>query len=180
MGMFFAEQSHARWLALWWNIRPSDLQIPTRTGDNSSLSHFSFSLSLYICIYMYVYTYIFHSLLLSLSLPLALSLSHSLSLSLKIKLSLTISFSLTFSLPHTTYSTRRISPLVNWGTLECIYPRYPDIHQIDITELDRCVRVEFSYYDVPHCTVLYCTVLYCTVLYCTVLYCTVLYCTILS
>ena len=164
MGMFFAEQSHARWLALWWNIRPSDLQIPTRTGDNSSLGHFSFSL--YIYIYKYVYTYIFHSLLLSLSLSLALSFSHSLSLPLKIKLSLTLSSSLTlsFSLPHTTCSTRRISPLVNWGTLECIYPRYPDIHQIDITELDRCVRAEFSYYDVPHCTVLYCTVLYCTIL----------------
>jgi hypothetical protein len=34
-------------------------------------------------------------------------------------------------------SSRRISPLVNWGTLECIYPRYPLIEHLSISEIDR-------------------------------------------
>lgn len=40
-------------------------------------------------------------------------------------------------------SQRRISPLVNWGTLECIYPRYPDVDDLSITEVERYRK----YYD---------------------------------
>jgi hypothetical protein len=31
----------------------------------------------------------------------------------------------------------RMSPLLDWFTLESIYPRYPSIHNIEITELER-------------------------------------------
>lgn len=34
-------------------------------------------------------------------------------------------------------SQRRISPLVNWGTLECIYPRYPEVDDVSITDSER-------------------------------------------
>jgi hypothetical protein len=34
-------------------------------------------------------------------------------------------------------SQNRISPLVNWGTLECIYPHYPDVLDLSLTEQDR-------------------------------------------
>lgn len=34
-------------------------------------------------------------------------------------------------------SERRISPLVNWGTLECVYPRYPQIFQLSIDDSSR-------------------------------------------
>ena len=34
-------------------------------------------------------------------------------------------------------SPRRISPLVNWGTLECIYPKYPDVDQLKVSDTDR-------------------------------------------
>ena len=56
-----------------------------------------------------------------------------------LSLSLSLLFHISPSLIHllSPHSTRRISPLVNWGTLECIYPRYPDINQISITELER-------------------------------------------
>lgn len=32
---------------------------------------------------------------------------------------------------------RRISPLVNWGTLECVYPKYPDVENLKVSELER-------------------------------------------
>jgi hypothetical protein len=31
----------------------------------------------------------------------------------------------------------RISPLLNWSTLECVYPRYPDTDELIISEQDR-------------------------------------------
>ena len=31
----------------------------------------------------------------------------------------------------------RIYPLVAWGTLECIYPRYPDVDQLNLSDADR-------------------------------------------
>ena len=34
-------------------------------------------------------------------------------------------------------SEGRISPLVNWGTLECVYPRYPQISQLSIDDSSR-------------------------------------------
>lgn len=34
-------------------------------------------------------------------------------------------------------SERRISPLVNWGTLECVYPRYPQIFQLSVDDSSR-------------------------------------------
>lgn len=34
-------------------------------------------------------------------------------------------------------SSKRLSPLVNWGTLECIYPRYPDVDGLKISDQDR-------------------------------------------
>lgn len=30
-----------------------------------------------------------------------------------------------------------MSPLIDWSALESIYPRYPSIHNIEITELER-------------------------------------------
>lgn len=38
------------------------------------------------------------------------------------------------------FGQKRLSPLVNWGTLECIYPRYPDIEDITISDYDRLVE----------------------------------------
>ena len=32
---------------------------------------------------------------------------------------------------------RRVSPLVNWGTLECVYPNYPDTEHINVRDVDR-------------------------------------------
>lgn len=46
------------------------------------------------------------------------------------------------------FSTRRISPLVNWQTLECIYPRYPEIEDLQILEserLDRLIKKNYCY-----------------------------------
>jgi chloride channel 7 len=43
-------------------------------------------------------------------------------------------------------SSRRISPLVNWGTLECVYPKYPDVSQITITEQDRLSWIDLRPY----------------------------------
>lgn len=40
-------------------------------------------------------------------------------------------------LPH------RISPMVAWDTLECIYPRYPDLDQLNITDIDRLVYIRY-------------------------------------
>ena len=40
--------------------------------------------------------------------------------------------------PH---SKRRISPLVNWQTLECIYPRYPDTDDLNVSESDRYIAL---------------------------------------
>ena len=34
-------------------------------------------------------------------------------------------------------SEERISPLVNWDTLECVYPDYPRIEEIEISHRDR-------------------------------------------
>lgn len=34
-------------------------------------------------------------------------------------------------------TSSRISPLVNWATLEIVYPHYPTIDQIKITEYER-------------------------------------------
>jgi chloride channel 7 len=34
-------------------------------------------------------------------------------------------------------SAYRISPLVNWGTLECIYPKYPQIEDLTVSDTDR-------------------------------------------
>ena len=31
----------------------------------------------------------------------------------------------------------RVSPLVNWGTLECVYPKYPDVEDLNVSENDR-------------------------------------------
>ena len=31
----------------------------------------------------------------------------------------------------------RVFPLVAWGTLECIYPRYPDLDSIQLSDADR-------------------------------------------
>ena len=33
-------------------------------------------------------------------------------------------------------SSQRLSPLVNWGTLEGIYPVYPDIADLQINEIE--------------------------------------------
>ena len=35
------------------------------------------------------------------------------------------------------YSKKRISPLVNWGTLECPYPKYPDVDSLVVSDVDR-------------------------------------------
>jgi chloride channel 7 len=43
-------------------------------------------------------------------------------------------------------SSKRISPLVNWGTLECVYPRYPDIGQVTITPLERHAWIDLRPY----------------------------------
>ena len=43
-------------------------------------------------------------------------------------------------------SSRRISPLVNWGTLECIYPKYPDIDHLKISEIDRLSWIDLRPY----------------------------------
>jgi chloride channel 7 len=45
--------------------------------------------------------------------------------------------------PH---SSRRVSPLVNWGTLECIYPRYPDVDQLEISDLERMAWLDLRPY----------------------------------
>lgn len=34
-------------------------------------------------------------------------------------------------------TSNRLSPLVNWATLEIIYPNYPTIEQIAVTEYQR-------------------------------------------
>ena len=43
-------------------------------------------------------------------------------------------------------SSRRLSPLISWEKLECIYPRYPDIEQLSITELERCSVIDLRPY----------------------------------
>eukprot|EP01038_Epipyxis_sp_PR26KG_P004229 gene4229-6005_t len=43
-------------------------------------------------------------------------------------------------------SSKRISPLVNWGTLECIYPRYPDINDLVISDSDRLFWLDLRPY----------------------------------
>ena len=43
-------------------------------------------------------------------------------------------------------SSSRISPLVNWDTLECVYPRYPEVGELSITELDRCSWLDLRPY----------------------------------
>jgi hypothetical protein len=37
---------------------------------------------------------------------------------------------------HLTHS-HPISPLITWEALECIYPRYPDFTDLDISDSDR-------------------------------------------
>lgn len=32
---------------------------------------------------------------------------------------------------------QRLFPLVAWGTLECVYPRYPDVDQLHLSDADR-------------------------------------------
>ena len=43
-------------------------------------------------------------------------------------------------------SVERISPLVNWGTLECIYPNYPDVRELDISSRDRLCWLDLRPY----------------------------------
>ena len=43
-------------------------------------------------------------------------------------------------------SLRRISPLVNWGTLECIYPKYPDVDHLKVSESDRMAWIDLRPY----------------------------------
>jgi chloride channel 7 len=33
----------------------------------------------------------------------------------------------------------RMFPLVAWGTLECIYPRYPDLAELNLSDADRYI-----------------------------------------
>jgi chloride channel 7 len=44
------------------------------------------------------------------------------------------------------YSKKRISPLVNWGTLECPYPRYPDVDKLTISDIDRASWIDLRPY----------------------------------
>ena len=41
---------------------------------------------------------------------------------------------------------RRISPLVNWGTLECVYPNYPDVEHLKLLEVDRSAWLDLRPY----------------------------------
>ena len=41
---------------------------------------------------------------------------------------------------------RRISPLVNWGTLECVYPNYPDVEHLKLLEADRSAWLDLRPY----------------------------------
>ena len=43
-------------------------------------------------------------------------------------------------------STERISPLVNWDTLECLYPDYPVIEDLEVSERDRACWLDLRPY----------------------------------
>ena len=43
-------------------------------------------------------------------------------------------------------STERISPLVNWDTLECMYPDYPMIEDLEVSERDRACWLDLRPY----------------------------------
>lgn len=36
--------------------------------------------------------------------------------------------------------------MVSWKTLECIYPRYPDVEQLSLTEVDRQAWIDLRPY----------------------------------
>lgn len=40
----------------------------------------------------------------------------------------------------------RLSPLVNWGTLECIYPNYPDLEDFQLTDRERLYWLDLRPY----------------------------------
>lgn len=41
---------------------------------------------------------------------------------------------------------RNMSPIVNWGTLECVYPDYPDISSLSISESERSALLDLRPY----------------------------------
>lgn len=43
-------------------------------------------------------------------------------------------------------TTKRLSPLVSWKTLECIYPRYPDVENLKISESERRCIIDLRPY----------------------------------
>ncbi len=45
--------------------------------------------------------------------------------------------------PDLSQQIRKMSAIVNWGTLESSYPNYPDIFSVKLTPIDR-------YYDIFH------------------------------
>lgn len=44
------------------------------------------------------------------------------------------------------HSNARISPLLNWDTLECIYPKYPQIHELSISDTERASWIDLRPY----------------------------------